>query len=75
MFLALEECGTPDHLSGLVFGYLYCRIRMRINPLEVFRRTLVLRSYLMDFSILFLDHIVDDREFLVMMDEGWISSH
>ncbi len=28
------------HLSGLVFGYLYCRIRMRINPLEVFRRTL-----------------------------------
>jgi len=28
------------HLSGLIFGYLYCRIRMRINPLEVFRRTL-----------------------------------
>ncbi len=28
------------HLSGLVFGYLYCRIRMRINPIEVFRRTL-----------------------------------
>lgn len=28
------------HLSGLVVAYLYCRIRMRINPLEVFRRTL-----------------------------------
>lgn len=28
------------HLSGLVIAYLYCRIRMRINPLEVFRRTL-----------------------------------
>jgi len=28
------------HLSGLVFAYLYCRIRMRINPTEVFRRTL-----------------------------------
>lgn len=28
------------HLSGLVFAYLYCRIRMRISPLEVFRRTL-----------------------------------
>jgi membrane associated rhomboid family serine protease len=28
------------HLSGLVFGYLYCRIRMRINPIEVFKRTL-----------------------------------
>jgi membrane associated rhomboid family serine protease len=28
------------HLSGLVFAYLYCRIRMRINPFEVFRRTL-----------------------------------
>lgn len=28
------------HLSGLVFAYLYCRIRMRINPLEVFKRTL-----------------------------------
>ena len=28
------------HLSGLVFGYLYCMIRMRINPIEVFKRTL-----------------------------------
>lgn len=28
------------HLSGLVFGYLYCRIRMRINPIDVFKRTL-----------------------------------
>ncbi|MBZ4673189.1 MAG: Peptidase rhomboid domain [Spirochaeta sp.] len=28
------------HLSGLIFGYLYCRIRMRINPLDVFKRTL-----------------------------------
>lgn len=28
------------HLSGLIFGYLYCKIRMRINPLEVFKRTL-----------------------------------
>lgn len=28
------------HLSGLLFAYLYCRIRMRINPIEVFRRTL-----------------------------------
>ncbi len=28
------------HLSGLAFAYLYCRIRMRINPFEVFRRTL-----------------------------------
>ncbi len=28
------------HLSGLVFGYLYCRIRMRINPTDVFKRTL-----------------------------------
>lgn len=28
------------HLSGLVIAYLYCRIRMRINPLEVFKRTL-----------------------------------
>lgn len=28
------------HLSGLLFGYLYCRIRMRINPIDVFKRTL-----------------------------------
>ncbi|HPZ15448.1 MAG TPA: rhomboid family intramembrane serine protease [Sphaerochaeta sp.] len=28
------------HLSGLVIAYLYCRIRMRINPIEVFKRTL-----------------------------------
>lgn len=28
------------HLSGLIFAYLYCRIRMRINPIEVFKRTL-----------------------------------
>lgn len=28
------------HLSGLLFAYLYCRIRMRINPIEVWRRTL-----------------------------------
>ncbi|MDD3902986.1 MAG: rhomboid family intramembrane serine protease [Sphaerochaeta sp.] len=28
------------HLSGLLFAYLYCRIRMRINPIEVFKRTL-----------------------------------
>ncbi len=28
------------HLSGLLFAYLYCRIRMRINPVEVFKRTL-----------------------------------
>ena len=28
------------HLSGLVFGYLYCRIRTRINPIEFFKRTL-----------------------------------
>lgn len=28
------------HLSGLLFAYLYCRIRMHINPIEVFKRTL-----------------------------------
>lgn len=28
------------HLSGLVIAYLYCRIRMRINPFDVFKRTL-----------------------------------
>ena len=28
------------HLSGLLFAYLYCRIRMKINPVEVFKRTL-----------------------------------
>ena len=28
------------HLSGLLFAYLYCRIRMRVNPIEVFKRTL-----------------------------------
>ncbi|MDT4762597.1 rhomboid family intramembrane serine protease [Sphaerochaeta sp. PS] len=27
------------HLSGLLFAYLYCRIRMNINPVDVFRRT------------------------------------
>ncbi len=28
------------HLAGLFFGYIYCLIRMKINPLEVWRRTL-----------------------------------
>jgi membrane associated rhomboid family serine protease len=28
------------HLSGLLFAYLYCRVRMRINPIEVWKRTL-----------------------------------
>jgi membrane associated rhomboid family serine protease len=28
------------HLSGLIFAYLYCRIRMKINPIDVFKRTL-----------------------------------
>lgn len=28
------------HLSGLLFAYLYCRIRMKINPIDVFKRTL-----------------------------------
>ncbi len=27
------------HLSGLLFAFLYCRIRMKINPIDVFRRT------------------------------------
>lgn len=28
------------HLSGLVFAYLYCRIRMKINPIDVWKRTM-----------------------------------
>ena len=28
------------HLAGLVIGYLYCLIRMKINPIDVWRRTL-----------------------------------
>ncbi|MCK9191744.1 MAG: rhomboid family intramembrane serine protease [Sphaerochaetaceae bacterium] len=28
------------HLSGLAFGYLYCLLRMKLNPIEVWRRTL-----------------------------------
>ncbi|WP_320129198.1 rhomboid family intramembrane serine protease [uncultured Sphaerochaeta sp.] len=28
------------HLSGLLFAYLYCRIRMHINPIEVWKRTM-----------------------------------
>lgn len=28
------------HLAGLVFGYLYCLIRMKINPLDVWKRTM-----------------------------------
>ena len=27
------------HLSGLLFAYLYCLVRMKINPIDVFRRT------------------------------------
>jgi len=27
------------HLSGLLFAYLYCVIRMKINPIDVFKRT------------------------------------
>lgn len=28
------------HLAGLLFGYLYCLIRMKINPFEVWKRTI-----------------------------------
>jgi membrane associated rhomboid family serine protease len=28
------------HLSGLLFAYLYCRFRMKINPIDVWKRTL-----------------------------------
>jgi membrane associated rhomboid family serine protease len=28
------------HLAGLVFGYIYCLIRMKINPFDVWKRTL-----------------------------------
>jgi len=28
------------HLAGLLFGYLYCLIRMKINPIDVWKRTL-----------------------------------
>lgn len=28
------------HLSGLVFGVLYCFMRMKVNPFEVWKRTL-----------------------------------
>lgn len=28
------------HLSGLVFGFLYCLLRMKINPIAVWKRTL-----------------------------------
>jgi membrane associated rhomboid family serine protease len=28
------------HLSGLLFAYLYCRIRMKINPIDVWKRTM-----------------------------------
>jgi membrane associated rhomboid family serine protease len=27
------------HLSGLVFGYIYILVRMKLNPIEVFKRT------------------------------------
>ncbi len=28
------------HLAGLVFGYIYCLVRMKINPFDVWKRTL-----------------------------------
>lgn len=28
------------HLAGLAFGYLYCLFRMKINPIDVWKRTL-----------------------------------
>ena len=28
------------HLAGLGFGYLYCLLRMKINPIDVWKRTL-----------------------------------
>jgi len=27
------------HLGGLIFGFLYCLIRMKINPIDVWKRT------------------------------------
>ncbi len=28
------------HLAGLLFGYIYCLVRMKINPIDVWKRTL-----------------------------------